>query len=49
MAATLSCAISKITHSIIFYNTRFVEPNGYSLGMDAFSAVADPRRRAILD
>ena len=35
-------------HSI-FYNAKFIEPNGYSLGMDAFSAVADPRRRAMLD
>jgi DNA-binding transcriptional ArsR family regulator len=36
-------------HNMIFYNTKFIEPNSYSLGMDTFSAVADPRRRAMLD
>lgn len=36
-------------HSIIFYNAKFIEPNSYVLGMDTFSAVADPRRRAMLD
>jgi DNA-binding transcriptional ArsR family regulator len=40
---------NKSRHSIIFYNTKFIEPNSYSLGMDTFSAVADPRRRAMLD
>jgi|Tabmets5t2r1_1033131.scaffolds.fasta_scaffold02229_4 DNA-binding transcriptional ArsR family regulator len=36
-------------HNMIFYNIKFIEPNSYSLGMDTFSAVADPRRRAMLD
>ena len=38
-----------IRHSIVLYNVKFIEPNGYTLGMDTFSVVADPTRRAMLD
>jgi DNA-binding transcriptional ArsR family regulator len=34
---------------IVLYNVKFIEPNSYTLGMDTFSAVADPKRRAMLD
>jgi DNA-binding transcriptional ArsR family regulator len=36
-------------HSNFLYNVKFIEPNRYTLSMDTFSAVADPRRRAMLD